>query len=203
MEIIYKKYYPSLPAEEKLLIDLQKSILTLHYSQEIQMAEDFLHDYLQQIKEADVYTENQLLVINLFFHCHTFEVFDLRIFKLIIPKLLQQAKDVQGISGSLIIQLLLNAISILDQEVDYSLYLKVLEAAYQLMERLEEYNKKPIFLMMEGKYWLRGRGNRAKGEIFYQHAIQLAKLFGNSDLALKIDQERHQDIERCDLLLIG
>ena len=77
---------------------------------------------------------------------------------------------------------------------DLELFKLAVEKLNWISEKTRDFQKQPIVLMVEWKYYLQTDYNTAKQK--YEEAKMMARMFGNEKLIVSLDKEWSQDLER-------
>lgn len=97
-ETIFKeiedRFYHNLSEEEKLYIDAQKAITLTYLNKDTADADQLLNDYFFQLCKNELpYTENDLMIILLYFHVSFEKKMDIALFETLLSCMTQQAKN--------------------------------------------------------------------------------------------------------------
>ncbi|WP_162011363.1 helix-turn-helix domain-containing protein [Streptococcus sp. S784/96/1] len=197
---IFEEYYDELPEAEQVTIDIIQSRFEVFNSGNIDFGTDILQDYFEQAKKKKVYNINDLALIDLYFMCSIAsnfdeEVFDVSVFNTFIEKLLDQ-KDLLPIDdffylNKVYIILCFTLIS-LDriEEIDF-----ILEICYQLMLKIQDFQRMPIYYLYKWKYILQCLGEKQEACQYYQQAIMFSEMIQDSYLKKQIEEEWKKDMQ--------
>ncbi|OEG15350.1 transcriptional regulator [Enterococcus quebecensis] len=191
-EEIYKDYYEVLPEEEQLLVDIAQAQNDVNLSEKIDFGEGILQEYFFQVKNKKEYSENDLLIVHLYFGCCHYKPYDDQEFDTLVEKCLEQVNYSSEL-GLIILNRVLGTIAglyiISDQ---YDKVLNVIKISNTIMKMSQDFHRKPIIDMVEGKYWLHCN-DIEKANKKYNDAMVLAQLHGEDLLAERIKMEWEQD----------
>lgn len=189
---IYEDYYDTLPEEEQLLIDTAQAQNDVHISEKIDFGEGILKDYFFQIKNKKVYSENDLLIVHLYFGCCYYMEFDNQEFEELVEKSLEQV-DYTSEMGLILLNRVLGTIAGLYITFNqYEKVLNIVKISNTIMKLSQDFHRKPIMDMVEGKYWLHF-DDVEQADAKYNDAILLARLHGEELLAERIKKEWDED----------
>ncbi|MFD1901101.1 helix-turn-helix domain-containing protein [Enterococcus termitis] len=192
-EEIYNDYYETLPEEEQLLIDTAQAQNDVTFSDKIDFGEGILQDYFFQIQHKQEYSENELLIIHLYFDCCLYQPYDEQEFEVLVEKVLEQV-NYSSEFGLIILNRLLGSIAGVYVTFDkYDRLLTIVKISNTIMRMTQDFHRKPIVDMIEGKYWLYF-DELDKANKKYNDAILLAQLHGEDQLAERIKQEWEEDL---------
>ncbi|MHC5216599.1 helix-turn-helix domain-containing protein [Enterococcus sp. LJL128] len=192
---IYEKYYDKLPEEEQLAIDVQQAAMDVHFAGKADFGEGILNDYFLQILQKKEYSTNDLLIIELYFHCIHFKNYDEELFMLLFNKVIEQVDYSVDIELVLLNKVLIAAISVFLQYKNYDKLIDAVRVSNIIMQTNQDFQKKPVIEMMEGKYWLFCQKNSKQAKQKYMDGAQCARLFGDAVLSEKIMQEWEMDLK--------
>ncbi|MBP1048020.1 helix-turn-helix domain-containing protein [Enterococcus sp. BWM-S5] len=193
---IYENYYDNLPEEEQLAIDVQQATMDVHLAENADFGEGILSDYFSQIINKTEYSINDLLIIELYFHCIHFKDYDEELFMSLFNKVIEQIDYSVDIELFLLNKLLLIAISVFMEYDNYNKLIDAVKVSNVIMQISQDFQKKPAIDMCEGKYWLFSQKDVEKAKQKYVDGAQCAKLFGDSFLSGKILEEWEIDLEK-------
>ncbi|WP_339101628.1 helix-turn-helix domain-containing protein [Candidatus Enterococcus clewellii] len=192
---IYENYYDQLPEEEQLSIDVQQASMDVHLAENADFGDGILHDYLYQILQKKEYSINDLLIIELYFHCIHFKDYDEQLFMTLSDKVIEQVDYSVDVELFLLIKVLLVAISVFIEYDNYDRLIGAVKVANLIMQTNQDFQKKPAVDVFEGKYWLFSQGDVNRAEQKYLDGAQCAKLFGDVTLSEKILKELEMDLK--------
>lgn len=196
---IYEHYYADLPEEEQLAIDVQQATMEVYLKEEADFGEGILHDYFSQITNKTEYTNNDLLIIELYFHCIHFKNYDDTLFMTLLDHVIDQIAHSIDTTLLLLHKLLLLAASVFMEYDNYDRLKSVVNASNDIMKKSQDFQKKPVINLLEGKYWLFAQKDKIKAQQKYEDGAQCAQLFGDFVLSDKIMAEWVLDLEKFQL----
>ncbi|WP_068990678.1 helix-turn-helix domain-containing protein [Streptococcus himalayensis] len=192
------EFYEDLPAEEQLAVDILQSQLYTFTSQGEKFGLSLLEEYLPHLLEKREYTLNDLLLIQLYgLHIEAEdsikETFDIELLRSITKKLLEAYETTSEDYLFLLRDLLIIPLYVESLRKEFRYSSQALTMLREIMEETQDFQKKPILLMLEWKYALFAQKDRDAAVGLYRDAKTLAQLFGNPFLVGKLEEEWEQD----------
>ncbi|MBO0468603.1 helix-turn-helix domain-containing protein [Enterococcus plantarum] len=191
---IYEQFYDILPEEEQLLVDVDQAIIDVHHSEKIDFGEGILSDYFFQVKNKTKYTDNDLIIANLYFHCSRYSDVDSKEFEQLVEKCLDQVNYASDVGVLILGQILIIVMGVYISIDEYVKVMNVIKIFNTIMKSTQDFHKKPIVDMLEGKCWLQ-KGEIEKAKQKYQDASLLARLHQEELLSKKIEEEWKADLK--------
>lgn len=195
---IYNDYYEELPEDERLIVDALQSKLDIHFSGDINFGAGLLRDCFAQILRKDRYRVNDLIIIDLYFHC--LEVHGLKRpffckqdFDQILETLLQQEDQLPLAELFILNNVLLNNFQHLFALKKYKEIKEVIAIANRIMQKTHDFHKKSVINVLEWKYFLHVEKNIERAKTSYQSALSLAQILSNSYLENRLQKEWEQE----------
>ncbi|WP_348921247.1 helix-turn-helix domain-containing protein [Enterococcus rotai] len=192
-EEIYKDYYETLPEEEQLLVDTAQAQNDVNLSKKIDFGEGILQDYFFQVRNKKEYSENDLLIVHLYFACCYYKPFENKEFDTLVEKTLEQVNYSSEFGLIILNRILITIIGLYIFSDRYDKILSITKISNTIMKMRMDFHQKPIIDMLEGKYWLH-HNDLERANKKYNDAILLAQLHGEEQLSGKIKQEWEQDL---------
>ncbi|MCL1949273.1 MAG: helix-turn-helix domain-containing protein [Turicibacter sp.] len=193
---IYKDYFHVIPETEKLSIIFLEAIYEVRTEQKFSNAKEVLKTHFPSLNGKKCYTENELILIELYFNLYFFEKYQSSQFHRITLNLLEQAEEATGFESLLMIKLFIATLHLLEhyQEFDER-FLKIIHSTNRLMQQNEDFQRKPVLDMAEGKYWLFVENDldKAKAKAKYEAGAMMARIVSDEYLAGKIMEEWESD----------
>lgn len=190
---IHDLYYVDLPEEEQLAIEILQAIIDVHISNNPDFGEGLLEDYFFQVKLKETFSQNDLLLLQLYFNCIPFGEWDESEFNLLIKKTVEQVNYSLDDDLLLLNKVMIAAMGALVMKEKYNDLLKFINVSNTIMKKNKDFYRKPIVDMVEGKYWLH-LGEISKAEKKYIDGWELASLYGELDISHQIKKEWQTDI---------
>lgn len=194
LDEIYEKYYEKLPEEEQLVIDAKQASVDVHLSASVVFGKPILSEYFSQILLKENYSLNDLSVINLYFYCIFLEGYDEKTFMHLFDNILRQLNRFLDEELLLMNNVILSAIGVLIQSDRYDRLLEATQASRVVMKINQEFIRKSVIDMVEGKYYLLFENNIVKAKEKYIEGAQFAALQGDDTLSRKIMKEWETDL---------
>ena len=199
MEEIYKTYFDNLPKEEQLSCEVLQACLDTSRTRRPEYAELILEEHMPQIIEKEVYSINDMLLIRLFFyqilirkdHAKFVNQIEKLMFFLLEQKKVTQLENFFIIRDTLISGMCcLEKVGVTDCFNDY------LSCLQEIMDKTQDYQKKPLVFMFLWKQALRGERDFSLSESFYQSSKTFAQLIGDEFLVKKLTEEWQEDVKK-------
>ena len=190
-------FYKSLPEEEKLFINAQKAISKTYLTKDITYADDILKNYFSciQTNETNSYTENDLLIIQLYFYScfHKGDISD--IFETLLSQVIDQTKHAVYLESIIINDILISAMDIFIHNNQYHRLMPLINASKHLMNENKFFHKQPIVQMAEGKFYLFVQKDQKEAKRKYLKGIKIARAFNDELLSKQVTQEWEKDLQ--------
>ncbi|HEM6082760.1 TPA: helix-turn-helix domain-containing protein [Streptococcus suis] len=193
---IYDDYYDDLPEEEKIAIDAIQSTIDVLETRTAEFGQDILNDYFEQIQRKKQFSANDLLIIRLFLMNLRMEVKqdnDFQRFLELVEKFPGQIELVE--SGDLFIlrDVMITSVGLLGQKEEFSYIPTLFEALDKLMQKTQDFQKKPILNLLKWKYELLINKDKVAATALYEEALLFARLIGNAHLIDKLEEDWKKD----------
>ncbi|HFI0640041.1 TPA: helix-turn-helix domain-containing protein [Streptococcus suis] len=198
MTEIYDDYYDDLPEEEKIAIDAIQSTIDVFETKTAEFGQDILDDYFEQIYRKKQFSVNDLLIIRLFLINLRMEVkqsSDFQYFLELVDKFPSQVELIA--SGDLFIlrDVMITSVGLLGQNEEYSYIPSLFEALDRIMQKTQDFQKKPILNLLKWKYELLINKDKVAATILYEEALLFARLIGNAHLIGKLEEDWQIDMK--------
>ncbi|WP_029186637.1 helix-turn-helix domain-containing protein [Streptococcus suis] len=193
---IYDDYYDDLPEEEKIAIDAIQSTIDVLETRTAEFGQDILNDYFEQIQRKKQFSANDLLIIRLFLMNLRMEVKqdnDFQRFLELVEKFPGQIELVE--SGDLFIlrDVMITSVGLLGQNEEYRYIPSLFDALDKLMQKTQDFQKKPILNLLKWKYELLINKDKVAATALYEEALLFARLIGNAHLIDKLEEDWKKD----------
>ncbi|HFI0149122.1 TPA: helix-turn-helix domain-containing protein [Streptococcus suis] len=193
---IYDDYYDDLPEEEKIAIDAIQSTIDVLETRTAEFGQDILNDYFEQIQRKKQFSANDLLIIRLFLMNLRMEVKqdnDFQRFLELVEKFPGQIELVE--SGDLFIlrDVMITSVGLLGQNEEYRYIPSLFDALDKLMQKTQDFQKKPILNLLKWKYELLINKDKVVATALYEEALLFARLIGNVHLIDKLEEDWKKD----------
>lgn len=190
---VYETYYDGLPEEEQLSIDVLRASANVALKDDIEFGEGILGDYFSQVLQKQAFSVNDLLIIELYFFYIHHREYDEAVFLSLFNKLVNQIDYSIDVEQFLLIRVLLVSIGVFMEYDNYDKIIDAVTAANLIMKTNQDFQKKPIFDMHEGKYYLFSQKDIATAKQKFEEGAKLAELQGDSVISQKILKEWELD----------
>ncbi|WP_339101626.1 helix-turn-helix domain-containing protein [Candidatus Enterococcus clewellii] len=190
---VYEEYYDELPEEEQLSIDVQYAALEMYLTGSLSFSEGILGEYFSQILQKKEYSVNDLLIIELYFGSIHFKDYDETLFLTLFSRVTDQIDYSIDIEQFLLIKALIVSISVFLEFGNYDKIIDAVTAANKIMNVNQDFQKKPIIDMHEGKYYLFSQKDVPTAKQKFEEGAKLAELQGDSVISQKILKEWELD----------
>ncbi|HFU4459962.1 TPA: helix-turn-helix domain-containing protein [Streptococcus suis] len=201
MTEIYDDYYDDLPEEEKIAIDAIQSTIDVLETRTAEFGQDILNDYFEQIQRKKQFSANDLLIIRLFLMNLRMEVKqdnDFQRFLELVEKFPGQIELVE--SGDLFIlrDVMITSVGLLGQNEEYRYIPSLFDALDKLMQKTQDFQKKPILNLLKWKYELLINKDKVVATALYEEALLFARLIGNAHLIDKLEEDWQIDVKTAE-----
>lgn len=194
-DLIYEKYYEELPKEEQLAIDVLRASADILVTGNPDFGDKLLSDYFPQVEQKQVYSINDLLIFKLYFLCSYYKNYDKKKLNSFIKNLILYSNYSTDTELSILNIVLISAMTVAVKEHEYDLLRQLLDMSSEVMEKNQDFSRKPVVDMVEGKYLLFAQMDIKGAKQRYKEAAKLATLIGDSRLSDKILQEYELDLK--------
>lgn len=195
LDDLYTKFYDNLPEDEQLFVDLMQSRVDFQFYDDTRFGEPIILDYTNQLLKKKIYTENDLILMEVYLHYLFLKDYDAKLINLLLEKSINQTDIEVEILSFLLLRILIAILHTLEFNNDFEQFRTCLDTANILMIEHNDFKKKPIIDMVEGKYYLIHKKEPDTAFKFYESGANLAKIFGDDFLAKKILEEYQIDIK--------
>ncbi|HFH9840032.1 TPA: helix-turn-helix domain-containing protein [Streptococcus suis] len=201
MTEIYDDYYDDLPEEEKIAIDAIQSTIDVFETKTAEFGQDILDDYFEQIHRKKQFSVNDLLIIRLFLINLRMEVkqsSDFQYFLELVDKFPSQVELIA--SGDLFIlrDVMITSVGLLGQNEEYSYIPSLFEALDRIMQKTQDFQKKPILNLLKWKYELLINKDKVVATALYEEALLFARLIDNVHLIGKLEEDWQIDMKTAE-----
>ncbi|HEL9598041.1 TPA: helix-turn-helix domain-containing protein [Streptococcus suis] len=199
IEQIYVLYHDELPEEEQLTCEIIQAMLDTIKTGRPEYAVPLLEEYLPRLESKSVYFMSDVLLARLYFlqasrkstsasNVDNVEKLMLKVMKQ-IP--INRIEDCFIIRDTLVVGL-----CFFEKIGHYDYFDTYLDCLHAIMEKTEDYQKKPLILMLSWKQALRKEGGFEIAEPMFQSAKIFAQIIGNDYLAQKLAEEWQKDLKK-------
>jgi len=196
LDDLYTQYYDKLPEDEQLFIDLMQSRVDFQFYDDTRFGEPIILDYIDQLLKKKNYTENDLILIEVYLHYLSLKTYDDQLIKSLLKKSINQTDIEVELLSFLLLRILIATLNTFEINNDFEMFRLCLDTANTLMTEHNDFKKKPIIDMVEGKYYLIHKKDPKTALEFYESGANLAKIFNDNFLAKKILEEYQIDTKK-------
>ncbi|GGI65429.1 helix-turn-helix domain-containing protein [Enterococcus alcedinis] len=196
---MYDKFYDRISEEEQLTIDILRATTDILVFNNIQFESGLLKEYFPQMLLKKELRELDFLLIYLYL-LYTYG--KSTSYKLtsttneVLQKIINNSNNSNDSNAYLAIRVHIFALHFLSKLKDYETYKQLLDISKTISEENQEFQKKPILQMMEGKYLLFHMGDIKKAKEMYRIAAKTARLLGDNIAHDHILLEMEKDLKR-------
>ena len=199
---ILECFYDDLPRDEKVLVDCLQAIDTVRATSNSLYGESVLENGLQDLLSRDVYKAEDLLRLRLYFACNLMdglkagEIKESEYENILYfhEKLSSQIDKIEFDCLDLLRDSLLASLTCIEIMGLFHYFKRAVETLNKIGQKTRDFQKQPIVLMLEWKYYIQTDYDTAKQK--YEEAKMMARMFGNEKLIVSLDNEWAEDLER-------
>lgn len=199
---IFECFYDDLPRDEKVLVDCLQAIDTVRATSNSLYGESVLENGLQDLLSRDVYKAEDLLRLRLYFACNLMdglkagEIKESEYENILYfhEKLSSQIDKIEFDCLDLLRDSLLASLTCIEIMGLFHYFKRAVETLNKIGQKTRDFQKQPIVLMLEWKYYIQTDYDTAKQK--YEEAKMMARMFGNEQLIVSLDNEWAEDLER-------
>lgn len=199
---IFECFYDDLPRDEKVLVDCLQAIDAVRATDNEQYGIALLDESFEELWNQREFSFSDLLKIRLYFLCSYLE--NIKKGQLSISEQTKLQSMFQKVcnnvenSGTddlfLVRDVLFAGLGSCELLNDLELFKLAVEKLNWISEKTRDFQKQPIVLMVEWKYYIQTDYDTAKQK--YEEAKMMARMFGNEKLIVSLDNEWSEDLER-------
>lgn len=187
---IYDEFYDNLPEEEQLSVEILQVHANVFSSLDVGFALGLLEEYFQQVLKKKIYSQNDLLIINVYFLCCAVGLEDREYFEELAEKVVLNV-DYSDFEYLYLLERILISILAQIDFADYLVYTKLLRG---IIEESKNYQHKPSVYAFEAKYFLEIEHNKERMIESYDKAILFAKMLNDAVLVKNLELEKEKDL---------
>ena len=199
---IFEYFYDDLPRDEKVLVDCLQAIDAVRATSNSLYGESVLENGLQDLLSRDVYKAEDLLRLRLYFSCNLMdglkagEIKESEYENILYfhEKLSSQIDKIEFDCLDLLRDSLLASLTCIEIMGLFHYFNRAVETLNKIGQKSRDFQKQPIVLMLEWKYYIQTDYDTAKQK--YEEAKMMARMFGNEKLIVSLDNEWAEDLER-------
>ena len=198
---IFECFYDDLPRDEKVLVDCLQAIDAVRATDE-QYGLALVDEYLDELCNQREFSFSDLLKIRLYFLCSYLEnikkgqlsISEQQKLQLMFQKVCNNVENSGTGDLFLVRDVLFAGLGSCELLNDLELFKLAVEKLNWISEKTRDFQKQPIVLMLEWKYYIQTDYDTAKQK--YEEAKMMARMFGNEKLIVSLDNEWTEDLER-------
>ena len=199
---IFETFYDDLPRDEKVLVDCLQAIDAVRMTSNSLYGSSVIEDSLQDLLSRDVYKAEDLLKLRLYFNCQLMDGLNVGEIKesehetilCFHDKLSSQVDKIEFDCLDLLRDSLLASLACIEIMGLFHYFKRAVETLNKIGQKTRDFQKQPIVLMVEWKYYIHTDYDTAKQK--YEEAKMMARMFGNEKLLVSLDKEWSEDLER-------
>lgn len=199
---IFENFYDALPRDEKMIVDCLQAIDEVRATDNEQYGIALLDESFEELWNQREFSFSDLLKIRLYFLCSYLEnikkgqlsISEQQKLQLMFQKVCNNVENSGTDDLFLVRDVLFAGLGSCELLNDLELFKLAVEKLNWISEKTRDFQKQPIVLMVEWKYYLQTDYNTAKQK--YEEAKMMARMFGNEQLIVSLDKEWTEDNKR-------
>ena len=199
---IFENFYDDLPRDEKMIVDCLQAIDEVRATDNEQYGIALLDESFEELWNQREFSFSDLLKIRLYFLCSYLEnikkgqlsISEQQKLQLMFQKVCNNVENSSTDDLFLVRDVLFAGLGSCELLNDLELFKLAVEKLNWISEKTRDFQKQPIVLMVEWKYYLQTNYETAKQK--YEEAKMMARMFGNEKLIVSLDNEWSEDLER-------
>ena len=199
---IFENFYDDLPRDEKVVVDCLQAIDAVRATDNEQYGIALLDESFEELWNQREFSFSDLLKIRLYFLCSYLEnikkgqlsISEQQKLQLMFQKVCNNVENSGTDDLFLVRDVLFAGLGSCELLNDLELFKLAVEKLNWISEKTRDFQKQPIVLMVEWKYYIQTDYDTAKQK--YEEAKMMAKMFGNEQLIVSLDKEWSEDLER-------
>ena len=199
---IFENFYDDLPRDEKMIVDCLQAIDEVRATDNEQYGIALLDESFEELWNQIEFSFSDLLKIRLYFLCSYLEnikkgqlsISEQQKLQLMFQKVCNNVENSGTDDLFLVRDVLFAGLGSCELLNDLELFKLAVEKLNWISEKTRDFQKQPIVLMVEWKYYLQTDYDTAKQK--YEEAKMMARMFGNEKLIVSLDNEWSEDLER-------
>ena len=199
---IFECFYDDLPRDEKMIVDCLQAIDEVRATDNEQYGIALLDESFEELWNQREFSFSDLLKIRLYFLCSYLEnikkgqlfISEQQKLQLMFQKVCNNVENSGTDNLFLVRDVLFAGLGSCELLNDLELFKLAVEKLNWISEKTRDFQKQPIVLMVEWKYYLQTDYDTAKQK--YEEAKMMARMFGNEKLIVSLDNEWSEDLER-------
>ena len=199
---IFENFYDDLPRDEKVVVDCLQAIDAVRATDNEQYGIALLDESFEELWNQREFSFSDLLKIRLYFLCSYLEnikkgqlsISEQQKLQLMFQKVCNNVENSGTDDLFLVRDVLFAGLGSCELLNDLELFKLAVEKLNWISEKTRDFQKQPIVLMVEWKYYIQMDYDTAKQK--YEEAKMMARMFGNEKLIVSLDKEWSEDLER-------
>ena len=199
---IFENFYDDLPRDEKVVVDCLQAIDAVRATDNEQYGIALLDESFEELWNQREFSFSDLLKIRLYFLCSYLEnikkgqlsISEQQKLQLMFQKVCNNVENSGTGDLFLVRDVLFAGLGSCELLNDLELFKLAVEKLNWISEKTRDFQKQPIVLMVEWKYYIQTDYDTAKQK--YEEAKMMARMFGNEKLIVSLDNEWSEDLER-------
>ena len=199
---IFECFYDDLPRDEKMIVDCLQAIDEVRATDNEQYGIALLDESFEELWNQREFSFSDLLKIRLYFLCSYLEnikkgqlsISEQQKLQLMFQKVCNNVENSGTDDLFLVRDVLFAGLGSCELLNDLELFKLAVEKLNWISEKTRDFQKQPIVLMVEWKYYIQTDYDTAKQK--YEEAKMMARMFGNEKLIVSLDNEWAKDLER-------
>ena len=199
---IFECFYDDLPRDEKMIVDCLQAIDEVRATDNEQYGIALLDESFEELWNQREFSFSDLLKIRLYFLCSYLEnikkgqlsISEQQKLQLMFQKVCNNVEKSGTDDLFLVRDVLFAGLGSCELLNDLELFKLAVEKLNWISEKTRDFQKQPIVLMVEWKYYIQTDYDTAKQK--YEEAKMMARMFGNEQLIVSLDKEWTEDNKR-------
>ena len=199
---IFECFYDDLPRDEKMIVDCLQAIDEVRATDNEQYGIALLDESFEELWNQREFSFSDLLKIRLYFLCSYLEnikkgqlsISEQQKLQLMFQKVCNNVENSGTDDLFLVRDVLFAGLGSCELLNDLELFKLAVEKLNWISEKTRDFQKQPIVLMVEWKYYIQTDYDTAKQK--YEEAKMMARMFGNEQLIVSLDKEWTEDNKR-------
>ena len=199
---IFESFYDDLPRDEKMIVDCLQAIDEVRATDNEQYGIALLDESFEELWNQREFSFSDLLKIRLYFLCSYLEnikkgrlsISEQQKLQLMFQKVCNNVENSGTDDLFLVRDVLFAGLGSCELLNDLELFKLAVEKLNWISEKTRDFQKQPIVLMVEWKYYIQTDYDTAKQK--YEEAKMMARMFGNEKLIVSLDKEWSKDNKR-------
>ena len=199
---IFENFYDDLPRDEKMIVDCLQAIDEVRATDNEQYGIALLDESFEELWNQREFSFSDLLKIRLYFLCSYLEnikkgqlsISEQQKLQLMFQKVCNNVENSSTDDLFLVRDVLFAGLGSCELLNDLELFKLAVEKLNWISEKTRDFQKQPIVLMVEWKYYIQTDYDTAKQK--YEEAKMMARMFSNEKLIVSLDNEWSKDNKR-------